>query len=135
MSDAQGAASGGLFSAIRNISAVVLESGKTRLELLGNEIEEEKLRLVELFLMAQGMAFCFGVGILIVIFFFTALFWESRLLVLGAAAVLFLVFGIVFYARFKRAAQRPDRVFAASIAELQEDLRHLKEAAGHEPPA
>jgi uncharacterized membrane protein YqjE len=85
--------------------------------------------------MAQGMAFCFGVGILIVIFFFTALFWESRLLVLGAAAALFLVLGGIFYTRFKRAAGRPDRVFAASIAELQEDLRQLKAAVGHEPPA
>jgi len=135
MSETRGAESGGLFAALRNISSVLLASGKTRLELLGNEIEEEKLRLVELLLMAQGMAFCFGVGILILIFFLTALFWESRLLVLGAAAGLFLVLGGIFYGRFKRAARRPDRVFAASIAELQEDLRQLKAAAGHEPPA
>lgn len=135
MSEAHGAASGGLFAALRNILSVVLASGKTRLELLGNEIEEEKLRLVELFLMVQGMAFCFGVGTLIVIFFFTALFWESRLFVLGAAAVLFLVLGGIFYTRFKRAVRRPDHLFAASIAELQEDLRHLKAAVGHEPPA
>ena len=134
MSDSQGAESGGLFSALRNISATLLASGKTRLELLGNEIEEEKLRLVELFLMAQGMAFCLGVGTLIAIFFFTAMFWESRLLVLGLAAGFFLVLGAVFYTRFKRATQRSDRVFAASIAELQEDLRQLKAAAGHEPP-
>ena len=124
-----------MFSALRNISSVLLASGKTRLELLGNELEEEKLRLVELFVAAQGMAFCFGVGTLIVIFFFTALFWENRLFVLGAAAILFLVSGGVFYARLKRAIRRPHRVFSASIAELQEDLRQLKEAAGHEPPA
>ena len=124
-----------MFSALKNISAMVLASGKTRLELLGNEIEEEKLRVVELFLMAQGMAFCFGVGILIVIFFFTALFWESRLIVLGLAAGFFLIAGSVFYSRFKRATQRRNHVFAASIAELQEDLRQLKAAAGHEPPA
>ena len=135
MSEAQGAESGGLFAALRNISSVLLASGKTRLELLGNEIEEEKLRLVELFVAAQGMAFCFGVGTLIVIFFFTALFWENRLFVLGAAAILFLVLGGVFYARFKRAIRRQNHVFSASIAELQEDLRQLKEAAGHEPPA
>lgn len=135
MSEDQGAERGGLFAALRNISSVLLASGKTRLELLGNEIEEEKLRLVELFLMVQGMAFCLGVGTLIAIFFLTALFWESRLLVLGAAAVFFLVLGSVFYTRFKRAMRRSDHVFAASIAELQEDLRQLKAAAGHEPPA
>lgn len=135
MSEDQGAERGGLFAALRNISSVLLASGKTRLELLGNEIEEEKLRLVELFLMVQGMAFCLGVGTLIAIFFLTALFWESRLLVLGAAAVFFLMLGGVFYTRFKRAMRRSDHVFAASIAELQEDLRQLKAAAGHEPPA
>lgn len=134
MSDGQGAASGGLFSALRNISAVLLESGRTRLELLGNEIEEEKLRLVELFLTIQGMAFCFGVGVLIAIFFLTALFWENRLIVLGVAAGLFLVSGGIFYARFKRAMQRPAHLFAASLAELQEDLQHLKAAADHEQP-
>lgn len=135
MSENGGAANRGLFTALRNIASVLLASGKTRLELLGNEIEEEKLRLVELFLMAQGMAFCFGVGTLIVIFFFTALFWESRLLVLGIAALLFLLAGLIFHARYQRALQRPERLFAASIAELQEDLRQLKEAAGHEPEA
>lgn len=135
MSEIGGAANRGLFAALRNIASVLLASGKTRLELLGNEIEEEKLRLVELFLMAQGMAFCFGVGTLIVIFFFTALFWDNRLLVLGVAALLFLLAGAVFYARYQRALQRPERLFAASIAELQEDLRQLKEAAGHDPEA
>ena len=135
MSESGGAANRGLFTALRNIASVLLASGKTRLELLGNEIEEEKLRLLELFLMAQGMAFCLGVGTLIVIFFFTALFWESRLLVLGIAALLFLLAGLIIHARYRHALQRPERLFAASIAELQEDLRQLKEAAGHEPEA
>ena len=77
MSESGGAANRGLFTALRNIASVLLASGKTRLELLGNEIEEEKLRLLELFLMAQGMAFCFGVGTLIVIFFFMAMLTAS----------------------------------------------------------
>ena len=135
MSDFQGAENSGLFSALKNVAATLLASGKTRLELLGNEIEEEKLRIIELLLMAQGMAFCFGVGTLIAVFFFTALFWENRLLVLGLAAAFFLLLSAVFYTRFKRATQRPEHLFAASIAELQEDLRQLKAAAGHEPPA
>ena len=58
--------------------------------------------------------------------FLTALFWESRLLVLGLGSGLFLLVGFVLYGSFNKAMQRPEQLFSASIAELQEDLRHLK---------
>jgi uncharacterized membrane protein YqjE len=132
MSDTQGGTNSGLFAALKNIGATLLASGRTRLELLGNEIAEEKLRAVKLVLMAQGMVFCFGVGSLIAVALLTALFWEHHLLVLIASAGIFLVLGGFFYTQFKRLAHRPDHVFAASIAELQEDIRQLKAAAGHE---
>lgn len=122
----------GLFTALQNIAATLLASGRTRLELLGNEVEVGKLRAIQLMLMAQGMVFCFGVGILLAVALLTALFWDNRLLVLGASAGLFLLLGGVFYTQFKRATHHPEHVFAASIAELQEDLRQLKAAAGHE---
>ncbi len=65
----------------------------------------------------------------------TALFWDSRFLLLGASVAFFLILGGIFYMSFKRATHRPDRVFSASIAELQEDIRELKAALAHEPPA
>lgn len=135
MSDHQGNETSGLLAALKNIVATLLASGKTRLELLGNEIEEEKLRAIHLVLMAQGMVFCFGVGVLLAVALLTALFWDSRLLLLGVSAGLFLVLGGVFYGRFKNLARRSEPMFAASIAELQEDIRQLKAAAGHEPSA
>lgn len=123
---------GGLFAALKNSAATLLASGKTRLELLSNEIEEEKLRAVQMLTMAIGAALCLGVGILMLILFMTALFWESRLLVLGGSTALLLVAGWWFYAGFRSAQQRPDRMFAASIAELEEDLRQLKASLGHD---
>ena len=90
---------------------------------------------MQLLLMAQGMVFCFGVGVILAVALISSLFWDNRLLVLGLFALLFLVAGGFFYSRFKNATQRPDRAFAASLAELQEDLRQLKAAMGHEPPA
>ena len=82
---------GGLFAALKNIAATLLAGSKTRLELLGNEIEEEKQRALYLFVMAQAMLFCCGVGVLLAVAFLTALFWDNRLLVLGASCALFLV--------------------------------------------
>lgn len=121
----------GLLVAVKDIAASLLATGKTRLELLGNEIEEEKLRAMRLLLLAQAMVFCFGVATLLATALLAVLFWDNRIAVLGLACVLFVGFGAYAYSRFKRATQRPDAVFAASIAELKEDLRQLKAAAGH----
>ena len=125
----------GLFAALRNIAATLLAGGKTRLELLGNEIEEEKLRALQLILVVQGMLFCFGVATLLAVALLTVLFWDSRLAVLTASTMLFLGLGGFFYLQFKRATHRAEHIFAASLAELQEDLHRLKTAADHESPA
>lgn len=126
---------GGLFAALKNISATLLASGRTRLELLANEIEEEKLRAVHTLLMLFGTVFALGAGLIVLILFLTALFWESRVVVLGMSCGFLLALGVFFLLGLRRAMHRPDRMFAASIAELEEDLRHLKAALGHDAPA
>jgi len=135
MTDHTGGEANGLFAALKGVAATLLASGKTRLELLGNEVEEEKLRAIQLLLMAQGMVFCFGVGVILAVALISSAFWDNRLLVLGLFALLFLLGGGIFYSRFRKATQPPARVFAASLAELQEDLRQLKAAMANEPPA
>ena len=126
---------GGLFTALKNIAGTLLASGRTRLELLANEIEEEKLRAVHTLLMVLATAFFLGAGMIVLILFLTALFWESRVLVLGLSCSLLLVLGVSFLFGLRRALHRPERMFAASIAELEEDLRQLKTALGHDTPA
>lgn len=134
MSDRQGGEPSGLFSALKNIVATLLATGRTRLELLGNEIEEEKLRLIRLVVLMVGMAFCFSIGILLAIVLLAVLFWESRALVFATTAILFLGLGAILYGMFKRTTLRPEQVFAASITELQEDIRQLRAALGHDAP-
>ena len=132
MSD--GRESGGLFAALKNVAGTLLASGKTRLELLGNELEEQKLYVIRLFLLFQGLVLCLGVTVLLVVALITAVFWDSRVLVLGVFVGIFFVLCGVFYAMVRRAMQRPEKIFSASVAELEEDLRQLKAAAGYEPP-
>ncbi|MDR2452605.1 MAG: phage holin family protein [Candidatus Accumulibacter sp.] len=134
MAETAGGASAS-FSALRNIAATLLATCRTRLELLANEIEVGKLRAVELMLMGIAMAFCFGVGILLAVALLVALFWEQRLAVLAVCALAFLVFGGFLLARVRQMSSGPNRIFSASVAELEEDLRQLKAATGHEPPA
>lgn len=126
---------GSLFSALKNIAATLLASGKTRLELLSNEIEAEKLRAVELLFAVLAIAFCFGTGLVLTVVLLALSFWEQRLVVLAVCALLFLVFGAVLLVRLRRESRRSERVFAASVTELERDLRQLSEASGHEPPA
>ena len=63
-----------------------------------------------------------------------ALWWEQRVAVLSILLVLFAAaaFWLQHRVRSRRATQ--DHPFAASLAELQEDLRQLKETAQHAPP-
>ncbi|MDR3300528.1 MAG: phage holin family protein [Candidatus Accumulibacter sp.] len=134
MGETESGVSNGVFSALRNIAATLLASGKTRLELFSNEIEVEKLRVAGLLLTAFALAFFLGVGVILAVVLLAVLFWEQRLAVLAVSALVFLGIGVVFLLRFKRDLRRPERVFSASVAELEHDLRQLKARAGHEPP-
>ena len=135
MGEMQGGETGGLLSALKNIAATLLSSGRTRLELLSNEIEEGKLRAIQLGMLAGGALFCFAMGIVLVVALLVALFWEQRLAVLGMFSAAFLTLGGFFLMRLKQASHRPDKIFSATLAELEEDLRQLRSMAGHEPPA
>lgn len=125
-------APGGLFSALARVATRLLATGKTRLELIGNELEEEKQRAIRALLLAQAMLFFFGCGLILAISFVVVLFWENRIGVLGGLSLLFLALGGVFFSLCARALCRPEKMFAASLAELQEDLRQLKAAAGRD---
>jgi len=54
--------------------------------------------------------------------------WESRVVVLAAFGGGFLAAGAILYGAMKRANSRR-QAFAATIAELEEDLRQLRAAA------
>lgn len=125
----------GLFTSLKNVSATLLATGRTRLELLGNEFEEEKLRVTRLLLIAEAMMFCLGVGVLLFIALLAILFWDNKTAIVGGFAGLFLLLGGVFYQALMRATQRQEKPFANSLAELEEDLRQLKAAARNESSA
>lgn len=121
----------GLFAALKNVAATLLASGRTRLELLGTEFEEEKLRALRLLVAALAMVFCLGVAALLLVGLLALIFWESRVVVIGGFAALFLLLGVIAYKALVHATQRTQPPFAHTLAELEEDLRQLKAAARH----
>ncbi len=116
----------GLVASLRNFAATLSGVAQTRLELLANEVEEEKLRFGQLLLFGSIALFCLAMGSMFLAIFVTILLWDShRLLVLGGFAVLFLSLGGVAVVMFRARASAGSRLFAASLAELGKDRRQL----------
>ena len=135
MSETPGGASGGLLAATRNSAATLLAIGRTRLELLGNDLKEEKLRAVRVLLLSQVLAFSLMVGTILAITLLVVVFWDNRVLLLSAFIVISLTSGGIAYAALRRALRTSHQPLAASVAELAEDLRQMKGAASNEPRA
>ena len=77
-----------------------------------------------------ALLFCLGLGLVLRWWRSPLLFWEQRLVVVSLAAALVWGLAVYFYPAMGRLARKTEPLFAASLAELQEDLRQLREASG-----
>ncbi len=116
----------GLFAALKNIVATLLNIGRTRAELLAVEIEEEKYRLIALWAKAIGAAFLIALGVIMAVFSLALAFWEQRVFVFGFFAVLFLVGAAFLVTSLRQQARAPSRLFRSSLAELEADVAELR---------
>lgn len=116
----------GLFASLRVFAHTSVAIAQTRLELLANEIEEEKLRVGQLLVFGGIALFCVAVGAVFFAIFITVLFWDShRLLVLGGFSALFLGAGVVAILLFRSYASAASKLFSTSLAELGKDRQRL----------
>ncbi len=120
----------GLFAALKHLIATGVAIGRTRLELLATELEEEKLRLLSLLVYALAAIFFLGVGLIIAVVLVAAAYWEHRVLVFALAATVFIGLGLACVGLAKGAARRGTPVFKQSLAELDADLASLKSQSG-----
>lgn len=124
MSGAPGAM--GLFAALKNAAATLVGMAQTRLELISNEIQVEKHRVLRQLLLALAVVFCAGLGVLLVVALTTLLFWEQRVAVVAGFALLFVGLAVYFYQALRRSAESSEAMFATSLSELQKDMAQLK---------
>ncbi len=117
------------FAALRNLCVTVLATCQTRLALLGNELQTQKQLALQQLVRTLAIVFCLAMALLLGIALLLVLMWEQRVAVLGVLFVLFLGLAGYFLAALRKAGAEAEPMFAASIAELQEDLRQLKAAA------
>jgi len=123
---------GGLFQSLRRLLDTVLEIAQTRLELIGTELEQEKLRLLgalwqgALALMLLGLALVCALG------FVLLLFSEAyRLPAVGVLALILGGAGIWVLRSAREALRSPEGgMFALSLGELRRDRDGMAPGVG-----
>jgi len=127
--ETQGSAAGqrgGLFDSLKTLAGTLLAIGRTRLELLSNELEEERLRLGSILLWASVALFFAALGtVLATLLFVTALWDEHRLLALGIPTLLFMLGALLSFRTALDKIRSKRRLFSASLAELTKDCEQL----------
>lgn len=123
---AEPAVGGGLLASLRRLAASAAELAQTRLELLGCELEQVKLRAFDALLWAAVALLLLGVGLVGLVACVLLLLQESyRLPALAVLVLLFVAGGIGLMLLARRRLQSPEGLFAASAAELARDRADL----------
>lgn len=116
----------GLFASLKGLFGTTLGLLQNRLQLLGVELAEERLRLLSLLTWGAVALVSLSAGLVFLAVFLTVLLWDSnRLLALGVFSALFLGGGIVALLMTLRLARAGSTLFTASLAELQKDRATL----------
>ncbi len=116
----------GIVQSLRNLTATLVALLQTRIELLVTELEEERIRLLQLLFWAAGALFFFGVGILLLTLLLVAVFWDShRITAIVVLAGIFLAAGIGMAIGVRNCMRARPRLFSASLDELARDKDQL----------
>ncbi|MCX7141660.1 MAG: phage holin family protein [Proteobacteria bacterium] len=128
MAEQEGAARGGLLYSVRHLASSLLAAAQTRLEILATEIEEERVRLEQMLLVALGAVFCLGMGVILSVGFIVVFFWDThRLAAVGGLAAGFLGAGALLGFVLRDKAKSRPKLFAATRGELAKDRAALRE--------
>lgn len=115
----------GLPGSIRKICATLTGILQTRLQILVTDLEEAKVHLGRVVLLALVALFCLGLGLIWLSVLLVVLFWDNyRFEVLGGVTLVFL--GAGAYAVFLLRTSIAAPLFSASLSELAKDREHFK---------
>jgi len=112
----------GFVAALRNLGDSLLASAQDRLSLLGVELHEEKLRLVQIFIWISAAVFTGVMTITFASLTLVYLFWTSaRLAVLGGLTVFYAGALVAIIIAFRRYLARQPNPFAETLHEIAQD--------------
>ncbi len=118
--------SSGLMGSVKRLFATLTGILATRLELLSNELQEERLFWSRMILWWLVALFCAGVAVLLLAAFIVVAFWdESRLVALGTLSAFFFVLAGLAAYKIRTKSRAKSKLFSASLAELAKDQDQL----------
>jgi uncharacterized membrane protein YqjE len=116
----------GIAQSLRNLTATLVALLRTRFELLATELEEERIRFLQMLLWGAGALICIGIGILLLVVLLVALFWDNyRLTAITVLTGIFFAAGAAMAFAVRRLMQARPRLFSASLDELSKDRDQL----------
>jgi uncharacterized membrane protein YqjE len=117
----------GLLASLRGLGTTALGIVRTRLQLLANDLEEQRIRALQMVVLGAVALFCGAVGLLLVSAWIVVALWDHyRLWTLAVLALLyFIACGVALAVLRSKAAERP-KVFSTSLAELDRDEELLR---------
>jgi uncharacterized membrane protein YqjE len=112
----------GFLGSFRVLGESLLAGVQNRVELVSLELQEEKYRLIQIFIWISAAIFTVVMALTFASLTLVYLCWESsRLAVLGGLALLYSGAAVVIIIAFGRYLARQPRPFAATIEELKAD--------------
>ena len=120
----------GLKGALVRVGESAFSLLRTRAELAGIELVEERERLLLRGALLIGGAIVIAFAALFVGLFLIALFWETHLLeAIAAVTLLYVIGGALLIAKSRAIGRNAPAPFAATLAELEKDRLRLQRAA------
>lgn len=114
--------SAGLLGSVRSLADNLLGSVHDRIELISVELQEEKQRVIQIFVWISAAIFTGMMAIAFASFTVVFLFWESaRLAALGGLTLLYTAAAVATVLTLRRQIARQPKPFAASLQELKND--------------
>jgi uncharacterized membrane protein YqjE len=124
----------GLLASLRTLLETSVQVARVRIELLGNELEEQKLRLAHGLVLAVAGVLLLLVAVLLACGFVLLLVQEGhRLAAVGVMAVAITAAGVGLLRAGSARLRSPQGVFQATLDELRRDGAALRGGAGPQP--
>lgn len=117
----------GLFTSFSTLLGTLLGIAQTRLELLANELEEQRMHFVTLVFYGMLMLFFLGVGLILLTLLIISFYWESyRIIALCIVSASYLSIALALAIRIAIQVRRKPKLFAVSLSELRKDCDALE---------
>lgn len=113
-------------SSLKKLVATLVAIVHTRLQLLGVEVQAERLRLAQMLMLGAAAMFFLACSVLLLTLLVIVMLWDTnRMLAIGGFAALYLALGAAFAIAARARAAAGSRLFETSLSELQKDRDRL----------